>query len=145
MPNFQDKDRRADVARGEMSAMGVVQPPLLDWSWSFSGGFFRPEAGLSSVRANSAKEEAAPLILLGNGSDAGRFLLIGSLPGQALGDLFEVPPEVGVQRFLGLDRGHFSYLRFSGIVELECAQVAWQILTAILLVAFTESIPRKNR
>jgi hypothetical protein len=86
-----------------------------------------------------------PLILLRNSSDAGRFLLIGSLPGQAFGDLFEVPPEVSVQRFLGRDRGHFSYLRFSGIVEVGGAQVALQIRTAILLVAFTDSIPRKNQ
>jgi hypothetical protein len=86
------------------------------------------------------------LILVGNSSDAGRFLLIGSLSGQAFGNLFEVPPDVSVQRFIGLDRGHFSYLRFSGIVEVERgAQCGLQILTAILLVAFTESIPRKNR
>jgi hypothetical protein len=31
--------------------------------------------------------------------------------------LFEVPPDVSVQRFFGLDGGHLSYLRFSGIVE----------------------------
>jgi hypothetical protein len=94
---------------------------------------------------NSAAEEASPLIFLGNSSGAGRFQLIGSLPGQAFGDLFEVPPEVSVQCFLVLDRGHFCYLRFSGIVEVGGAQVALQILTAILLVAFTESIPRENR
>ena len=95
--------------------------------------------------ANSAAEEASPLILLGNSSDAGRFLLVGNLPGQTFGDLFEVPPEVSVQRFLGLDRGHFSYLRSSGIVEVGGAQGVLQILTAILPVAFNESIPRKNR
>jgi hypothetical protein len=85
------------------------------------------------------------LILFGHSPDAGRFPWIGSLPGQAFGDLFEVAPEVSVQCFLGLDRGHFSYLRFSGIVEVGSAQVGLQILTAILLVAITESIPRESR
>ena len=94
---------------------------------------------------NAAAEEASTLILLGNSSDAGRYLWVGSLPGQAFRDLFEMPPKVSVQCFLGLDRGHFSYLRFSGIVEVGGAQVALQILTAILLVAFTDSIPRESR
>jgi hypothetical protein len=86
------------------------------------------------------------LIFLGNSSDAGRFLLIGSLPGQAFGDLFEVPPEVCVQCFLGLDRGHFSYLRFflelwtSEVLNLLCAY-----LRRLSGVAFAESFPRKNR
>jgi hypothetical protein len=77
----------------------------------------------SSQRAKPSKKQADPLIrtaLIWNNLYAGSFLLIGNLPRQAFGDLFEVPPEVNVQRFIGLDRGHFRSPQVFGNCGEEC-------------------------
>lgn len=104
---FQDKDCRAD---GSPRGGCVVAKAGGNWT----GHPYREDGFV-----NRSLIDDRPLILLGNGPDARRFHLIGSLPGQTFGDLFKVPPEVSVQRLLGFDRGHFSYLRFSGIMEVE--------------------------
>jgi hypothetical protein len=89
---FQDNCFRADVGGGERSPLSLDQEPV-------------PKGRLNLIR---------------NSLYAGSFLLIGNLPGQAFGDLFEVPPEVSVQRFFGLDRGHFRSPQVFGNGGEEC-------------------------
>jgi hypothetical protein len=62
-------------------------------------------------------------------------VLLGKLSCIAFGDFFEVASEVIVQCFFNLERDHFDYRRSKRL----------QVRTAILHVAFIQSLPRRNR
>jgi hypothetical protein len=83
------------------------------------------DQGLSCVSGVRRPAESTLLFLLASAFNrgrcvwdnlyAGKFPLLGKLSRHAFGDFFEVPPKVIVQRFFGLDCGHFDYLKFLGI------------------------------